>query len=83
MPKHVINIEMNKELLKKGVKKIISFIFCSFLGPIFFYQALKNREHFFYYPVLSFGLIIMVLAIFFGFIGIKLIIISLLGKKKN
>ena len=74
---------MNKELLKKGVKKIIYFIFCSFLGPIFFYQALKNREHFFYYPVLSFGLIIMVLAVFFGFTGIKFIITSLLGKKKK
>ena len=74
---------MNKELLQKGMKKIIVFIFCSFLGPVFFYQALKNKEHFLYYPVLSFGLIIMILAVFFGFLGIKLIIISLLGKKKN
>ena len=74
---------MNKELLQKGMKKIIVFIFCSFLGPIIFYQALKNKDHFFYYPVLAFGIIIMILTVFFGFLGIKLIIISLLGKKKN
>ena len=74
---------MNKELLQKGMKKMIVFIFCSFLGPIIFYQALKNKDHFFYYPVLAFGIIIMILTVFFGFLGIKLIIISLLGKKKN
>ena len=44
-----VRIKMNKELLQKGAKKMIIFIFCSFLGPVFFYQALKNKEHFLYY----------------------------------
>ena len=74
---------MNKELLQKGIKKLIVFIICSFFGPFFFYQALKNKEHFLYYPVLSLGLVIMILAVLFGFLGIKFIITALLGKKKN
>ena len=74
---------MNKELLKKGIKKMIFFVFCSFLGPILLYQALKNKEHLFYYAVLSFGLIIMVIAIYYGFSGIKTILLALLGKRKN
>lgn len=73
---------MNKELLKKGIKKMFFFIFCSFSGPILFFQALKNKEHLFYYPVLSFGLIIMIIAIYYGFSGIKTILLALLGKKK-
>ena len=74
---------MNKELLKKGIKKMFFFLFCSFLGPILLYQAFKNKEHLFYYPVVSFGLIIMIIAIYYGFSGIKTILLALLGKRKN
>ena len=74
---------MNNELLKKGIKKMFFFLFCSFLGPILLYQAFKNKEHLFYYPVVSFGLIIMIIAIYYGFSGIKTILLALLGKRKN
>lgn len=74
---------MNKVLFKKSLKRLLSFLFFAFSGPITIYQAFKNKEHHLYIPVLIIGLILFFLAIFNGFKGIKILENSFLGQKKK
>ncbi len=77
------NYLVNKTLIKKGFKKMTIFLFCCFTGPVIVYQAFKNQEHPFYLVVLLFGLCILIVALFYGFLGIKILINGLLGERKK
>lgn len=74
---------MNKPLLQKGLKKMSVFLFCSFVGPIIVHQAFKNQTHPLYLPVLIFGVLLLIIAIYYGFSGIKTLVNALLGHRKT
>jgi len=70
----------NKALLLKGLKYIAYTIALMFTAPLVIYQAFKNQEHPFYWPVLIIGLILAIGAISLGFYSIKLIMDALFNK---
>ena len=74
---------MNIVLLRKGLKRMTICLLCCFTGPVIVHQAFKNQEHPFYYPVLIIGLGVLVVAVFYGFIGIKTLVTALLGEQKK
>jgi MFS-type transporter involved in bile tolerance (Atg22 family) len=74
---------MNKALLQKGLQRMSVFILCCFIGPFVVHQAFQNEGHPLYYPVLILGLILLALAFFYGFLGIKTLVAALLGERKK
>jgi hypothetical protein len=71
---------MNKALLQKGLKKMAFCLLCCFTGPVVVHQAFKNQDHPFYFPVLFLGLVMLVMAFYYGFSGIKMLVKALLGE---
>ena len=64
---------MNKELIFKGVSRLFIAILFAFTGPVIYTSAVRNEDHPFFIPVLGLGLIACILAILYGFRGIKLL----------
>ncbi|WP_396637613.1 DUF6095 family protein [Maribacter sp. R77961] len=71
----------NKDILVKGVKQLGYTVMLMFLAPIVIWQAFKNENHPFYWPVLIIGILLAIAAIGMGFKGIKTIMNSMFGKK--
>ena len=65
---------MNKELIFKGLSRLFIAILFSFTGPVIYTSAVRNEDHPFFIPVLGLGLITCILAILYGFRGIKLLV---------
>ena len=74
---------MNSIKLKKGLMKMGVFIIHCFTAPVIVYQAFKNQEHPFYWPVLLLGVGLCISAIIYGFWAIKTLLNGLLGDKKT
>jgi hypothetical protein len=74
---------MNPPLLIKGLKKMSLCLLCCFIGPVIVYQAFKNKEHPLYVPVLILGILFLMTALYYGFIGIKTLVNGLLGERKT
>ena len=74
-------MKTDKNLLVKGLKYLSITIGLMFLAPTIIYQAFKNQEHSFYWPVLIVGLLMAVCAIAGGFYSIKVIMDALFRKK--
>jgi hypothetical protein len=74
---------MNKLLLQKGLKKMTIVLLCCFTGPVVVHQAFKNQEHPLYFPVLIIGIIVLFIAVYNGFKGIKDLVNALLGERKK
>jgi len=47
------------------------------------HQAFQNKTHPLYLPVLLVGIVLLALAFYYGFTGIRTLIDALLGKKKK
>ena len=67
----------NKELLGKGVRILVASLLAIALGPIITYNAFMNKDHDLFIYVLIIGIVVMILAIFLIFLGIKTILSSL------
>ena len=65
---------MNKELIFKGLSRLFFAILFAFTGPVIYTSAVRNEDHPFFIPVLGLGLIACILAILYGFRGIKLLV---------
>ncbi|MGB0373411.1 MAG: DUF6095 family protein [Flavobacteriaceae bacterium] len=65
---------MNKELIFKGLSRLFIAILFAFTGPVIYTSAVRNEDHPFFIPVLGLGLIACILAILYGFRGIKLLV---------
>jgi len=74
---------VNTKKLKKGLLKIGTFFILCFVAPVLVYQAFKNQEHPFYWPVLAIGIGLSITAIIYGFWAIKILLDGLFGDKKN
>lgn len=73
----------DKDILVKGLKLLAYTVLLMFSAPIVIWQAFKNEEHPFYWPVLIVGIILAITAVGMGFKGIATIMESLFGKKKK
>lgn len=65
---------MNKEQIFKGLSRLFIAILFAFTGPVIYTSAVRNEDHPFFIPVLGLGLIACILAILYGFRGIKLLV---------
>ncbi len=74
---------MNKEILAKGIKLSLYTIALMFIAPVVIYEAFKNQEHPFYWPVLIVGGILAIAAISLGFYSIKVIMDALFWNNKK
>ena len=59
------------------------FLILCFVGPFVVHQAFQNKTHPLYLPVLLVGIVLLSLAFYYGFTGIRTLIDALLGKKKK
>lgn len=73
---------MNTSELKKGFSRLAWTLGSSFVGPTVIYQAFKNQNHPWFWPVFGVGCMIALLAIVTGFLGIRSLVNGLLGSKK-
>ena len=73
---------MNK-YLKKGFIQVFSGISLCFIGPVLVSQAFNHQDHPFFFVVLIIGVILLVLAIYFGYRGISNILNGTLGPKNK
>ena len=71
----------DKELLVKGIKTMGLTLVLMFLGPTLLYIAFSNSDKPLYIPILIGGFIICILAIYFGFKGLKIIMDSMFKNK--
>ena len=71
----------DKEMMIKGIKKLALTVLLMFLAPIVIWQAFKNEDHPFYWPVLIIGLFLAIYAVHMGFKGIHTIVDALFGGK--
>jgi hypothetical protein len=53
-----------------------------FTAPVVLYQAFRNQDHPFYWPVLIVGVLLAIMAISFGFYSIKVLTDAFFGKRK-
>jgi preprotein translocase subunit SecG len=74
---------MNKPLLQNGLKKMSLFLICCFIGPVIVHQAFKNQNHPLYFPVLILGFLFLIIALYYGFSGIKSLVNAILGEQKR
>ena len=73
---------MNK-FLKKGFIQVFTGISLCFIGPVLVSQAFNNQDHPLFIVVLLIGVILLVLAIYFGYRGISNILNGTLGPKNK
>jgi len=66
----------NKEVLAKGVKTLAMSLGAIAVGPIILYNAFVNKAHPLFLVVVSFGVIVLFVAIFLILRGVKLIVSS-------
>jgi hypothetical protein len=70
----------DRDLLVKGLQNMGICLVLMFLGPTLVYVAFSNPDNPTYYLVLIISIVVCLLAIFFLFRGIHIIMKSLFGK---
>ncbi|WP_405414304.1 DUF6095 family protein [Maribacter sp. Asnod1-A12] len=71
----------DKDLLVTGLKRLAITVLLMFTAPIVLWQAFKNQENLFFWPVCIIGIILAIYAVYMGFKGIMTIMDSMFGKK--
>ena len=66
----------NKELLAKGIKKLACAVPLLFIGPTLIHFAFINKSQPIYYLILGSGIITCFGAMFFMFMGLKIMVAS-------
>ncbi|WP_426430791.1 DUF6095 family protein [Winogradskyella sp. HB-48] len=76
------NNETNKDVLRKGIKRLAICLVLMFLGPTMIHIAFSNYEKPLYYPILIIGITLCFGAISMLFISLNTIMDSIF-KRKN
>jgi hypothetical protein len=76
------NNKTDKELLIKGIKRLVICLFLMFLGPTLLHIAFSNNDKPLYYPILIVAILICITAIGMLYIGLNTIVDSIFNKKK-
>ncbi|MGS2738301.1 DUF6095 family protein [Sinomicrobium sp. M5D2P17] len=69
----------DRKLFLKSLKYFAYTLMLMFGAPIIIYQAFKNQEHSFYWPVLILGLLAAIGAIVMAFISLRIMMRSFFG----
>lgn len=72
----------DKELLVKGIKMMLLTAFLMFLGPTLFYIGLSNKEKVLFIPLMIVATVVLILAVFLMYKGLKTIMNSMFETKK-
>ncbi|WP_458626180.1 DUF6095 family protein [Winogradskyella sp. PC D3.3] len=72
----------DKDILAKGLKRLLLSLAFMFTGPTLLHLALDNSEKPLYIPLLIIAFILCIGAIVFLFLGINTILDSIFKKKK-
>ncbi|MBQ0116767.1 MAG: hypothetical protein KBS98_02485 [Flavobacterium sp.] len=73
----------NKNLMMKGIKKIIFAFPFLFIGPMVIFSSFKNEGHPFFIPILGLGIIMCAVSAFTAFKGLKTITDALFNDTEN
>ena len=73
----------DKNLLVKGIKYVSFTILLMFTAPVVMYQAFRNEEHPWFWPVAIAGMLLASGAIALGFYSIKILLDAFFNKNKN
>lgn len=71
----------DKEVLVKGIKIMLLTAILMFLGPTLFYIGMSNKEKALFIPIMIVASIVLVLAVYFMYKGLKTIMSSMFGTK--
>jgi hypothetical protein len=74
-------MDINKEVLLKGVKYLSIAALLLFLGPIMLNSTFKNEESPYYIVALILSISVCIFAVFMGFKGVKTIVSSMFDNK--
>lgn len=69
----------DRKLLLKSLKYFAYTVILMFSAPVIIYQAFKNQEHPFYWPVLILGLLAGIGAIIMAFVSLRTMMRSFFG----
>jgi positive regulator of sigma E activity len=72
---------MDKAVLQKGLMIWLRALLFMALGPVVLSSAFKNQSHSLFIPVLISGIVLSLLAIYFGFKAIKKMMEGLFSEK--
>ncbi|SHG16571.1 hypothetical protein SAMN05444396_105162 [Flavobacterium segetis] len=67
----------DKQMLSKGITYLAGSIPLLFLGPVVIHNAFMNKQNVWHYLVLAVGIIICILAVYFAYRGLTIIVKSL------
>ncbi|MCY3998943.1 MAG: DUF6095 family protein [Flavobacteriaceae bacterium] len=74
---------MTKRQIRLTLTYFILFVICGLISMVLIVNAFQNQGHRLYYPILIFGLLVFVTSIYYGFMGVDTLKVSLLGKKNK
>ena len=73
----------DRNLLIRGIQRLLGSLPCMVAGPIVLSQAFKNTTHPMFWPVLLVGLLLAIAAVVLGFSGIKIVVNAFFGPKQK
>ncbi len=74
---------MTKRQIRLILTYFILFVICGFISMVLIVNAFQNQGHRLYYSILIFGLLAFITSIYYGFLGVDTLKVSLLGKKNK
>ncbi|UUC45419.1 DUF6095 family protein [Flavobacterium cerinum] len=70
----------NKKVLNRGIRYLAMALPMLFLGPVIIHSSFKNQSNPLFYPVLGFGILVCLTAMWFMFLGLKTVTNSIFDK---
>lgn len=70
----------NKKVLNRGIRYLAMALPLLFIGPVIIHSSFKNQNNPLFYPVLGFGILVCLTAMWFMFLGLKTVTNSIFDK---
>ncbi len=70
----------NKKVLNRGIRYLAMALPLLFIGPVIIHSSFKNQNNPLFYPVLGFGIVVCLTAMWFMFLGLRTVTNSIFDK---
>jgi len=70
----------NKKVLNRGIRYLAMALPMLFIGPVIIHSSFKNQNNPMFYPVLGFGILVCLTAMWFMFLGLRTVTNSIFDK---
>ena len=70
----------NKKVLNRGIRYLAMALPLLFIGPVIIHSSFKNQNNPLFYPVLGFGIVVCITAMWFMFLGLRTVTNSIFDK---